>query len=457
MSTHLSIVAVIHLCSLFGSAPNDFPFIMDGRFGEWAGVPIAATDPPGDAGGAFDITRVQVASRGTMLFLRFDTGTTLNLQSGPPDEGTLQISIELPDDRSLALDLRRRSFMIDGETDGAPGWSDLRFESAPTYASNDFELRFDLAPVGVVLGDTVGINFFGSDSLDAPILHTFEAQEQGSPDIQLERPAKTDFRIVSINTEHTGLFDAERFEAFARLLRSADADIYAIQEEYQSAEHHYPGLFRRIDPRGDGAEWHVHKNNSNVIVSRYPVHPIAVRDDRYVAGLVDMGDRGSVIIFNVHLKCCGSIGSSEDERRISEMGRVLADLDDVRRGIARLPGEQHRIAPAIILGDYNLVGSRIPKDMVRNAGMSAPPIVQTGDYSVSTWRSHHQRPGAFPPGRLDLIAYSADLLTQLNGYALNSAGLTTSQRNALDLREDDSDVSDHRMLVVDFGFVTRDR
>ncbi|TVQ82312.1 MAG: endonuclease/exonuclease/phosphatase family protein [Phycisphaeraceae bacterium] len=438
-------------------ARSDAPYIMDGRFGDWAGVPIAATDPAGDASGAFDLTRVQVASRGTMLFLRFDTGTVLNLQSGPREEGTLRLDIELPDERTLTLDLRRRAFMLDGETDGAPGWRDLRFESAPTYASNDFELRLDLAAVGVGLGDTVSINFSGSDSLDVPILHTFEAEEQGTPEIRFDRPAGTDFRIVSINTEHTGLFNAERFESFARLLRSADADIYAIQEEYQSSEEQFPGLFRRIDPRGDGAEWYVHKNNDNVIVSRYPVHPIPVRDTRYVAGLVDMGDRGSVIIFNLHLKCCGSINSPEDERRIAEMGRVLADLDDVRRGIVAMPREEHRIAPAIIIGDYNLVGSRIPKDMILNTGMATHPIVHTGDYSVSTWRAHHQRPGSFPPGRLDLVAYSSDLLARLNSYALNSGGLTVSQRNALGLKEGDSDVTDHRMLVIDFGFGTSER
>ena len=49
---------------------------LDGLFLEWSSANLIATDPAGDATGAFDIQNVYATNRGTHLFLRFDISLT---------------------------------------------------------------------------------------------------------------------------------------------------------------------------------------------------------------------------------------------------------------------------------------------------------------------------------------------------------------------------------------------
>jgi len=81
---------------------------IDGQFNDWPTSALIATDPQGDATGAFDITRVSAMSRDSTLYLRFDTGRVLNLQNGPEADGTLQVHLGMAEGQSLTLDLRGR-------------------------------------------------------------------------------------------------------------------------------------------------------------------------------------------------------------------------------------------------------------------------------------------------------------------------------------------------------------
>ncbi|MHC4300110.1 MAG: DOMON domain-containing protein, partial [Planctomycetota bacterium] len=105
---------------------------IDGGFEDWKDIIPRASDPRGDAEGAFDITKVYVASRGTILYLRFDTTNLLNLQNGPEAEGTLLIKIDLPNDRQLMVDTRgRRAFLNDNLKERIP-WNRLKYIVGPT-------------------------------------------------------------------------------------------------------------------------------------------------------------------------------------------------------------------------------------------------------------------------------------------------------------------------------------
>jgi len=61
---------------------------IDGSFEDLKDVQILTSDPKGDAKGAFDVTRVDAASQGSMLYIRFDTGSIVNLQNGPKRKGS---------------------------------------------------------------------------------------------------------------------------------------------------------------------------------------------------------------------------------------------------------------------------------------------------------------------------------------------------------------------------------
>src|SRR5436190_17284853 len=53
--------------------------VIDGWFDEWSDDALVLSDGEGDGTAAFDVTRVYATSRGSRLFLRFDTTALLNL------------------------------------------------------------------------------------------------------------------------------------------------------------------------------------------------------------------------------------------------------------------------------------------------------------------------------------------------------------------------------------------
>ena len=62
-----------------------------------------------------------------------------------------------------------------------------------------------------------------------------------------------------------------------------------------------------------------------------------------------------------------------------------------------------------------------------------------------------ERDQAFGPGLLDLVAYDAEQLEAKTGFILDTRLLTEEVLESTPLGRDDSAVSDHLMLVADFG------
>jgi hypothetical protein len=108
MKNHLSLPAVcVYLlaCPLLLAA--------EPTLDEWSDPDVVAEDPAGDASDVFDLTRVSAITRGTTLYLHFDTGRRLNLQNGPETEGTLRLSMDVGEDGPLNIDFRGRSYLSD--------------------------------------------------------------------------------------------------------------------------------------------------------------------------------------------------------------------------------------------------------------------------------------------------------------------------------------------------------
>jgi predicted extracellular nuclease len=68
----------------------------------------------------------------------------------------------------------------------------------------------------------------------------------------------------------------------------------------------------------------------------------------------------------MHAKCCGFAGSKEDDLRVQQSQQIVDELKRMRQGEF---GEAARNAPVILIGDYNLVGSRNPLDVLNAAGL----------------------------------------------------------------------------------------
>jgi len=423
---------------------------IDGAFQDWKDVTVCARDPKGDAKGAFDITKVYVASQGSILYLRFDTTNLLNIQNGPEAEGTLLVTISLPDSRQLVLDMRgRRAFLNHGVKERI-AWTDLKYVIGPTHAQNEFEMQIDLARFDIDRGDSVGIQFGGSDQLRAPVRFTFSQPLQTPKRRSHRREPGTDMRIVSLNTYFEGLSDPDRAEAMGRLLNSVGGDIYCFQEEWKT-EGHGDILKRLMPPEGKG-QWHIHKVHGNVIASKYRLNILPSRNDRYAAAFIRSAE-SCLLIINAHLKAMGYIDSREDRLRVRQASDIAVTIGEVCSGQYFEDDAPGRRTAVVIVGDFNLVGSRAPLDLILDEkvyGLKDWLIPNLIGESVVTWRGGSR--ASFSPGKLDYVVYSAKTLIAKNGFILNSELLNQTECRQLKLDVADSKLSDHLLMTIDFQF-----
>ncbi|MEM9066459.1 MAG: GC-type dockerin domain-anchored protein [Planctomycetota bacterium] len=423
--------------------------VIDASFDDWDTIPVVAIDAAGDAIGAFDVTELRAVGMGSELYLRFDTNTERNLVSGRFTDGDWIITIGLPG-TDLVIDYRERS----ARRDGGVSWNDIRFVTLPTYASDEFEVRVDLGAFGIGQGDTVSVQFSGSDSLTAPASVIMGSPAAAPVSTQLEKPVGADLRVASLNTLSTGLFSASRGDELARLIDAVDADIYCFQEEYSSNAPLIRGLLEGIDPLDNGLPWNVvHNGSDEVIASQYPLDVVTSGTSAAAGGLVRLSDTEGLLVFSVHHKCCGNILSSEDATRIGQSNAIADTIADFRA--AALGGSLSPFADAgiVVIGDWNLVGSREPLDVLldpRTPDMVLSTPINAGGNDAATWRDLDGF--GFPPGVLDLITFSGDRLTELNSYALDTELLTSAELASLGLEQSDSTIaSDHKLLVLDLA------
>jgi endonuclease/exonuclease/phosphatase family metal-dependent hydrolase len=423
---------------------------IDGAFRDWKNVTVCARDPKGDAKGAFDITKVYAASQGCVLYLRFDTNTVLNLQNGPEDEGTLLIKINLPNDRQLVLDTRgRRAFLNDGSKKLIT-WDRLDYIVGPTYAQDEFEIQVDLGVLGINRGDAISIQFDGSDQLSAPVKFTLSQPLETPTRRSHRREPGTDVRIVSFNTLYEGLSDPDRAESMGRLLNSVNGDVYCFQEEWKTEGHRE--ILNRLMLLEGKRQWHIHKVHGNVIASMQPLNIVPSKNDRYAAAVVKSAGN-NLLIINAHLKAMGYIDSPEDRLRVGQASDIVATIGEVHSGQYfkdQTPGTKPAV---VIVGDFNLVGSRKPLDLILDKkayDLKDWLIPNLIGESVFTWRGGSR--SAFAPGKLDYVVYSAQTLIPKNGFILNSELLNKAERRQLKLDPTDSALSDHLLMTIDFQF-----
>ncbi|WP_168566860.1 endonuclease/exonuclease/phosphatase family protein [Crateriforma spongiae] len=411
------------------TAITDDRIRLDGDLSDWTTDDVIATDASGDATKRFDFTSVSARVEGATVYLRFDNAEPLNLAAGDSSDGTLRLLIDLPRNRRLVIDLRDRSAML--ETEGAASsipWSLINFAALPTYASTDFELRIGLSSFGVSAGDSVTIDIEGSDELDKPVTLTIGEALKDEPPQDTSRPDGV-IRVASINTLHQGTKDPDRSKAITKLITMVNADVVLFNEEWNSGE-----FYRNIAEVMGGGLIRSRWSDGCGIATRHKLTALPVALNRGVAGFVQMDNGDAVVAIGVHFKCCGASGTDEDLKRIDEAKAVAVAIDQIRNGDF---GDVVSSAPIIVLGDYNLVGSRDPLDIIEAANMAPVTLRSPIDGSAVTWAGM-KASESFWPGRLDWAAVS-DVVDVRSGWAIDHRSIGP----------DAEPVSDHKMLVVD--------
>jgi hypothetical protein len=176
------------------------------------------------------------------------------------------------------------------------------------------------------------------------------------------------------------------------------------------------------------------------------------KNDRYAVAHIALGEN-HLFVINVHLKAMGYIDSREDRLRVGQANDIVATIGEIRSG-QYFKNDTPGTKPAIVIvGDFNLVGSRKPLDLIldNNAyGLKDWLIPNLIGESVITWRGGSR--SAFAPGKLDYVVYSAQTLVPKNGFILNSELLNQTECKQLKLYPTDSALSDHLLMTIDFKF-----
>lgn len=339
----------------------------------------------------------------------------------------------------------------------------LDLTSAPTTAAPIYEIRIsrhaDAVPALAKLLNATGkargmfvlieggkvVGWSDPEAFNMPALGKGGARSDADP------PSKPSgaIRILSYNVQKNS--PEKNQNPFARIFQVTKPDIILLQEwdtNVATAQAWFTAVVSgdvrwnaRVSPAGDV-----------LIVSPYPVNTLvseavtaqgADKPVRFVSGVVKT-PAGSVAVGTVHLKCCGTVGSTEDQKRIAEAVAVQAAMNSAL-------GTDGSIL-RVIAGDMNLVGSTTPLDKL-SAGLdfdgsplaAVEPLV-LGDTAEYTWTDVASE---FPPGRLDYMLYSDSKATVVNAFVLDTRKLSARSLGRMGVDKTDSAASDHLPLVVD--------
>ncbi|MCH8152045.1 MAG: endonuclease/exonuclease/phosphatase family protein [Planctomycetes bacterium] len=492
---------------VLGLQPNPAGrIVIDGRFDDWASVPIALADPAGAPKAAVDFGEVRISHDDRFVHLLMDFGRTVNVQKldgtvlllldcdGNRETGKsmrglggVDVIIELtpanaefPGQAGEGVGLRSTTYQPDPQDTAARRLSpyDIGFTFAPTYASDRFEFRIRR---GVELPQTAAT--FTRDRFTGKLLFRDRAgharDETGAFSYELtpvnrsakpkardplSRPGEAGLRIVSWNVNQGALL--ANSEPFGRVLAAVDPDVILLQElTDRNTAGQVEGVLNRWLPRDGPQQWDVvfgagGGNLRCVIASRLeltPAKPVELvphpmwREDHYLRAVGTIIEHAGkrLLVISVHLRARGRAGSREDLIRGLE-------LETLRQAIrTAMLGEN--INGIIVAGDFNLVGSRRPLDLMtkwldlENWSLEAAQAYQLDGLSNATWSDPDE---PFVPGRLDYLLYSDATLTVLRSFVLDSRDLNPRwlDRHGLKLH-DTASASDHLPLIADVKWV----
>ncbi len=497
-------IRTLLVCTLAAvSAHADEPkrILLDGRLDDWANVPVAFTDPAGDHGSAAaDVTRVHIANDENYIYLRFDIGGLANLQT---IAAPLRIYFDIDRDPNTGWPIGNIGsdfvFMFPERRGAEQSAADFDLNaiphpsadhySAPTYAATEFELRFHR---GTLLPSRGGPLFDGPAfdiiiearsttgtpqeyAPDGPIAHRYTLAT-GTPapiatiDIDKCRPDLV--RLLTWNVKNDGL--ADRPEPFGRMLAALQPDVICFQELYDTDATTLSTLLDQMLPLGEAQSWHVYHASDDAVCSRYPLS--MTRGDTFpdtdrgqAMALVDLPDAAfdhDLYVISVHMKCCGSLGTSEDDRRQTHCDANANWFRELRTpgGVATIPTG----TPIVIAGDYNMVGGPQPLwtlltgDIQNEAlfGADSPPdwdgtamidVIprHNAANATYTWRNVSS---SFPPGRLDFVHYTDSVTAAARSFVFNTTGMSLADLAKYGIFPGDIETaSDHLPVVFDLA------
>lgn len=474
------LLAGVILLRSAGCLGESRPIRIDGRFDDWSGSIPAYTDPAGDGSSSgIDIRRVWLANNDKFLFMRFELGEEISLQT----KNSLVLHLDTDNSPKTGLPVngigsdlswyfgQRRGFLYKPGGKVLFNAYDADLVTAPTMTSDQFEIEIRKDAVvrsgsSIFPSNTVRwiLRDEGKPSGDiapdkgASATYTFgKAPLPPYTKIGIKKGRSDHLRVMTYNVFRNGLF--ARKEPFSRILKAVRPDVMNFQEMHAYSAKATKSLISQML----GGTWYAVKNKDCITVTRYPItssRPV----NGGVGALINLPDknyRDDLFIINAHFQ-----SGSRNIRRQSEADSIISFIRDAKKsgGPVTLTPE----TPILIVGDLNLVGvaqqlkTLLAGDIVyegtygpdHRPDWDSSPMIDLLVYHKAepktyTW-AHTKRRG-FGPGRLDYIIYTDSVISAAKSFVLRTESMSASDLSANGLLKNDSTTaSDHLPVVADF-------
>ncbi len=451
---------------------------IDGFFDEWATVPVTFADPEAD-GTTEDIALLRITNDSSSLFLDLAFHSPeFTLRS----QNSITLYIDTDEDAQTGLAIHGIGAELEWclgcasgvfhQAQGAEnlGRNDFEVLMAPAYTSRRFELALSLASDPLTLNGTqvpgrlsivVVASGQGDFLPDAPggveyLIDSSPPQEP--PAISLARLQEGHLRLMTYNTEFSGILDPDRQPFFERIITALDPDIMAFQELRNAAQ-----VGAVI------AEWLQVPLFSvtvmgNTLVSRFPIleSTTLIPSGRSSAILLDTQAAlgAQLLVLNTHLIPFNDAASQQDADELIRQLRAWRDGDGP---FALTPN-----TPIFNMGDFNLFGpSQLLKTMSEGDisdenqfGEDFPPDWDGTPFqdlnSLQTGRRvSFTTSGSSGGVKLDYVFYSNSVVKLGTHYVLNTATMSQQDLLASGLQAQDTGLaSDHLPKVVDIASIS---
>lgn len=491
-----AVILPLIVAGLAGScAPSGPAMKIDGDIREWDAQSAAVADSTGlmlrfrvPKGPNGEPWTLQDGPKTVALYLDIDGSTATGRTSRLKPLNQLGVDCEIrfsPFEKGKPVP-GAKTFRVaaDGSLSSTPNATTGMIVS-PTYASEWYEARLDRkdlvtfsggAFTGKLAGMFVTLDDAGEiDGYADPFVVELPPQAVGpGPVVDVPgKPAGT-VRVVSLNVEKSK--PTKEPGAFSRMLTLLNADVVLFQEWEEGGASQTEEWFRThavgieadsgvpgapVRPAGMGL-WCVHKTAGTGVgvASRWPMTALppdslevsnpADKDNRprrvRVASVMVKTPAGPLAVTSLHLKCCGGATGSEENLRRDEARAINKALGQM------YASEASGAVARIVAGDFNLVGTRMPLDLMRAAvdadgsDMTPAEPFALGTGVKYTWRDDAT---AFLPGRLDYLLYSDATADVVQCFVMDTANMSFESLARSGLDATDSRASDHMPVVVD--------
>lgn len=483
------LLMLVLISSIISAQEN---ILIDEDFSDWENIVENYTDPIGDNNGYLDFHNMSVSSDTEYLYLRIQTTEELILVNN----NLITLYIDADNDPLTGKkigDLGAELEYFLGERYGniflpdevKIDHSDLSFFGAPTFSSNEFEFAIrknsEIDGQNIFSSDTISIKFIAYT--DSSLTTSFDMAPDDSgfeyifpslknlayPVYSITKREDQYLRVMSYNIERDGILEIENTPEFNHIFNALKPEIIGFTEVYEGSSQNVADKVEFFLPSQAEDKWY-HKKEGEydiVLLSRYQIlksFTIHSEESHNATGafLLNMRPRfdTEMLVIVAHPKCCG--GKEEDAKRQNQFDAIIAFVRDavMSGGVLNI----NKNIPIIIMGDMNLVGDSrqyttlITGDIKFNDKYGedfipdwdgtflddAKPFVSNTGFTYTT------NPKWFPPGRLDFITYSGSVMKAVNSFIFDTAKLNDDQLNRHGLSKEDTKVSDHLPVVVDF-------